>query len=284
MTDTSRQERLRNRVRAVARRVRRRWKAILLALLVVFAVVAVGVVIYLENPYRGDSDRLAAIEDRDDVFLEVEDGTYVLQGGEITDETVGLIVYPGARVHPDSYLWTLAPVVANEDVVVMIPEMPLNLAILDSSAAEDLMDRHDGIDQWYVGGHSLGGAMACRYAARNDQRIDGVVHLASYCDESDDLRGTNLAVLSIQGTADGVIDRDTERANRHLLGDAAIVVEIDGMNHAQFGAYGDQRGDTSPTISDELAREQLIETLLEWLREETTGADTNAEKLVGTLP
>lgn len=272
--------------------MRSRWKGIVLGLLVVLAVIAVGVVIYLENPYRADGDRLAAIEDRDDVVLEVKDDTYVLHGGEITDETVGLIVYPGARVHPDSYVWTLAPVVANGDVVVMIPEMPLNLAILDSSAADGAMDRHDEIDRWYVGGHSLGGAMACRYAARNDQRIDGVVHLASYCDDSDDLRGTNLAVLSIQGTADGVIDRDTERANRALLGDATTVVEIDGMNHAQFGAYGDQRGDDAPAISDELAREHLVETLLEWLRDDAgalEATDSNADfgfdsKTVVTVP
>ncbi|MCU4751985.1 alpha/beta hydrolase [Halobacteria archaeon AArc-curdl1] len=292
MTDASRQHRLRKRIRNTATLIQNRWKAILLTLLLVLAVVAVGIVLYLENPYRGDSGRLAAIEDRDDVVLEVEDGTYVLHGGEITDETVGLVVYPGARVHPDSYIWTLAPVVANEDVVVLIPEMPLNLAILDSSAADDVMDRHDEIDQWYVGGHSLGGAMACRYAARNDERVDGVVHLASYCDDSDDLRETDLAVLSVQGTADGVIDRDTERANRDLLGDAATVVEIDGMNHAQFGAYGDQRGDDAPAISDEYAREQLVEALLGWLRDEADSLEatnSNADfgldsKTVVTVP
>ena len=253
------------RLRAVGGAIRRRWRVIALLVLVVLIVGAVAGVVYLEMPYRGDADRLDEVEASDDVVLEHGDGEYVLRGGDVTDETVGVVFYPGARVHPEAYLWTLAPIVAEEDVVVVVPEMPLNLAILDSSAADDVMASHGEIDRWVVGGHSLGGAMACRYAADTDADLEGVLLFAAYCDDGDDLRGSNLPVLSVQGTADGVIDQGTERANRDLLGSDSRVVELEGMNHAQFGAYGDQRGDDPAEISDEAARDRLTAAVLEWL-------------------
>lgn len=233
-----------------------------------------GVGIYLETPARGDSDRLAAVDDREDIQIERVDGDYYIQGGPTTDETVGLVIYPGARVHPDSYIPTLAPIVAESDVLIVIPEMPLNLAIFNPGAAADVAEANPEIDRWVVGGHSLGGAMACRHTARGAD-VDGLLLLAAYCDADDDLRdvdstlernGTDgVQVLSIQGTEDGVINRERERANRPLLGPNASIVSIEGMNHAQFGAYGDQRGDNPATISDEAAGEYLVAMILEWL-------------------
>lgn len=240
------------------------------------ALVLVGLVavVYVETTYPGDPDRLNEADAYDGVSVDRDgngdgegdgDGDVVIRGDAFTADTVGIVFYPGARVHPESYAWTFAPLVADRDVVVVIPEMPLHLAVLDSNAANGVRDRYEEIDRWVVGGHSLGGAMACRYAASNPDRVVGVVLFAAYCDDGDDLRGSGLPVLSVQGTADGVVDAETERANRPLLGSDATVVEIDGMNHAQFGAYGDQRGDADPTIDDETARDRLLAVLDEWL-------------------
>ena len=255
-------------------RLKRRSRLILIILLLGIVVVTLGVGIYLETPARGDSERLAAIDDREDIQLERVDGDYYIQGGPITDETVGLVIYPGARVHPDSYVPTLAPIVAESDVLIVIPEMPLNLAVFNSGAAANVAEANPEINRWAVGGHSLGGAMACRHTARGAD-VDGLLLLAAYCDDDDDLRevassperngADGVHVLSVQGTEDGVIDRERERANRPLLGPNASIVSIEGMNHAQFGAYGDQRGDNPATISDEAAGEYLVVTILEWL-------------------
>ncbi len=267
MTGAEEQPREGSRLRRGLRTARRRWRTLAIVSLVILAVVAVAGIVFLETPYHGESDRLGEIHDRDDIVLERGDGTYVLRGGDVTEDTLGIVFYPGARVHPDAYVWTLAPVVAAEDVVIVIPEMPLNLAVLDSSAAADVKTTHKEIDRWAVGGHSLGGAMACRYASgADDGTLEGVVLFAAYCDDSDDLGDRGYSVLSVQGTADGVIDSDTERANRPLLGSDARIVEVEGMNHAQFGAYGDQRGDNAPEIDDEEARSELVEAVLEWIR------------------
>lgn len=256
-----------SRWRSALATVRRRWRAIALVFVLVVALAGVGVVAYLETPYRGDGDRVAAVHDREDVTLDRDDGAYVLRGGDPTEDAVGMVIYPGARVHPESYVWTLAPIAAERDVLIVIPEMPLNLAILDSDAADEVRNRHDDVDRWVVGGHSLGGAMACRHADGNPDDVDGLVLLAAYCDEDDDLRDDDLAVLSVQGTADGVVDRETERDNRDLLGDDATIVEVEGMNHAQFGAYGDQRGDDPAEIDDAAARDALVSAIVDWLDE-----------------
>lgn len=36
------------------------------------------------------------------------------------------------------------------------------------------------MNSWYVGGHSLGGAMAASYAAKHTDELDGLVLLAAY--------------------------------------------------------------------------------------------------------
>lgn len=38
--------------------------------------------------------------------------------------------------------------------------MPFKLAILNRKGANDILDRYNYIDNWYIGGHSLGGVMA----------------------------------------------------------------------------------------------------------------------------
>lgn len=43
--------------------------------------------------------------------------------------------------------------------------MPFNLAVLDSSAADGVINEFTNIQNWYIGGHSLGGAMAASYTA-----------------------------------------------------------------------------------------------------------------------
>ena len=270
------------RVRRAVVVLRTRWRTVALVVGLVVIVGTALVAFYVLTPYGPDDERVAAVESNPSVELDRYDGGYVLRGGSVTDDTVGLVFYPGARVDPGSYAWTLEPLVEAYDLLVVVPEMPLNFAFFDSGAADDVVADHPEIDRWAIGGHSLGGAMACRYAASNPETVDGVLLYASYCDESDDLRGTDLPVRSIQGAADGVIDAETERENRERLGERGDVVVIGGMNHAQFGAYGDQRGDEPATIDDETARDRLVEETSIWLETtvdavERSGADSGGD-------
>lgn len=150
--------------------------------------------------------------------------------------------YPGARVHRDAYIATWAQIVAATDTLVLIPRMPLNLAVFGQNQAASLMAAYPDIDTWWVGGHSLGGAMAASFAG--------------------DQPPGDLTVLSVSGSRDGLSTPTDIVERRPLLPDDAIMVEVEGMNHAQFGRYGPQRGDLPATINDDEATSRLLEAHL----------------------
>ena len=54
-------------------------------------------------------------------------------------------------------------------------------------------------------------------------------------------------------------------ASLALMPPGAERVSIEGATHAQFGDYGTQSGDGTPTISDEEARERLTDVLVPFL-------------------
>lgn len=262
-------------------RVGRHWPTIraqgkrLVGWLVVALVVAIVVaVVFLGTPYEGPSGSIAAVDD-EQVSLERTNGGYVIEPAT-GDPEAGLVFYPGARVDPGAYVGALAPLARDANVTVVVPHMPLNLAAVDYAvartglrpdAATVAMGRHSSIDRWYVGGHSLGGAMACRYARNNADSVAGLVLYGSYCDR--DLSGTRLAVLSVAGTSDTVLDWETYERNLANLPASATIAELQGINHTQFGSYTGQPGDTPTGTSYEQAHARLNAVAVPWLQNET---------------
>ncbi|WP_119822014.1 alpha/beta hydrolase [Halalkaliarchaeum desulfuricum] len=233
---------------------------------IVLAVAAGG--LYLELGQGPDPAALSAVEDDPDVTVTHTVGGHLVHSGPVSSDTTGIVLYPGGLVDPESYVPTAAAIAAGHDVAVVIPKMPYNLAILDVDRAGSARDAAPEIRDWYVAGHSLGGVAACRYAVANPEVVEGIVLFASYCDR--DLSDTDIRALSVLGTEDEVLDRDAEHRNRELLPASARIVEIEGMNHAQFGAYGSQRGDGTATIENEAARAQLAAEVVAWLEDRKT--------------
>jgi dienelactone hydrolase len=225
--------------------------------------------VYFGTPLRGSEAGIAAVESADDIVLEpTGEGGYVMRPpGGPTDR--GLVFYPGGRVHPDAYLATLAPLVTEAHLTVVVPKPPLNLAVLDPGAADAVVAAHPAVDRWYVGGHSLGGAMACRYAAGAGDRVAGLVLYASYCDR--DVSDRSLAVLSVTGSADAVLNREAYRAGLARLPADARVVELAGVNHSQFGDYTGQPGGAPASRSYDDAHAALRDVTLAWLHNQTAG-------------
>lgn len=242
---------------------RRRIAAVLV--LAVVLVVGAGAVVFLSGGYDADQEAVATATADDRVTVEETEVGYTVRSGPVTDDTTGLVLYPGARVDAESYVPTAASIAAEGDVLVVVPEMPLRLAVLDVDRADDARATVPEIDRWYVGGHSLGGSMACRYAATNAGELEGVVLMASYCDR--DLTGTDLRVLSLLGTEDEVLDRADEREARTRLPTESRIVELEGVTHSQFGAYGPQRGDGTPDVSDARARARIADEVVDWIAE-----------------
>lgn len=169
----------------------------------------------------------------------------------------GLIFYPGARIDPRSYA-PFAHVLAAEGYLVVIPRMPLNRAVLAPERAAAVMDEYSGVTRWAVGGHSLGGAMAARFARRHPERVQALLLWAAYPAERDSLADLNLPVWSEWATNDGLATPEKQKATRHLLPVRAAYGLIEGGNHAQFGWYGSQPGDGAAAISREEQQAQLL--------------------------
>ncbi|WP_418286811.1 alpha/beta fold hydrolase [Halorubrum sp. DTA46] len=233
------------------------------AVLLTVVLITGGTAAYFAVGAGPDAAALAAVEDDPDVTVERFDDRTVVRSGPVTEETVGLAYYPGARVNPESYVPTAAAIVSDRDVAVVVVEMPLNLAVLAPDRADDARDAVPKVESWAVGGHSLGGAMACRYAAENADEVDALVLHASYCDR--DISETDLRALTVLGAADGVIDSERERESRANLPADARIVELDGVNHAGFGAYGPQRGDTPVSTDPSVMRDRVGNATGQWL-------------------
>lgn len=175
----------------------------------------------------------------------------------------GLILYPGAGVEPAAYA-PLAVEIAEAGFFVTIQQAPLGLAILDSDMAQVSLDSYPDIGTWAVGGHSLGGAMAARFASQSSE-IDGLVLLASYPESGLDLTDSGLDVISIYGDRDLLATPDdVVGARPQLPGDTEFVL-VEGGNHAQFGSYGRQPRDGEASIPASEQRAIVAEAIVEFL-------------------
>jgi hypothetical protein len=176
----------------------------------------------------------------------------------------GLIFYQGARVAAEAYAVSLRAI-AEAGYTVVVPKMPLNFAVLNQNAADDIIASQPNLE-WAIAGHSLGGAMACSYA-KNAGKVKILIFWAAYCDKSFDLSSsTGVRVTSISGGLDGLATPEKIAATKQFAPASTKYIQIKGMNHAQFGDYGEQGGDNPPSLSSTQASEQLIAATLEALK------------------
>ncbi|WP_426452072.1 alpha/beta fold hydrolase [Paenibacillus sp. S-38] len=222
--------------------------------------------VYL-RPYEADEAARSAM--RGSSGVEVTEEAHWLrfqprstEGSAAAKPLPSVIFYPGGLVQPESYA-PLASRLAGEGCTVYIARMPLNLAVFGQDLAEELLQREPQGD-FVIGGHSLGGSMAARFAAAHPDRLRGVFFLAAYADEGGSLRDTGLPVLSLAGTKDGVLNRERMEAGRAHVPGSAAYLSIEGGNHAGFGSYGPQRGDGEAAIPPEEEWERTVDALKNW--------------------
>jgi len=227
----------------------KRKRRILVAALItitLLAAIIVACALYVNDYYRADESAIDAFMPMNDVKVsEGENGVTVF---EPKNATAGLIFYPGGKVEHTSYAPLMAAC-ASEGVLCVLVKMPFNLAVFDMNAADGIQESFPEIEDWYIGGHSLGGSMAASYIAKHTDEFDGLILLGSY--STADLSATDLAVLSIYGSEDGVMNREKYDTNKANLPDDLIEVVIEGGNHACFGMYGAQNGDGAASITNE---------------------------------
>lgn len=227
-------------------------KIILIAILSVLLVLSAGTVIYIHDYYHAEAEAMTILENpQDSVTIETKNNMIIF----LPEHPVaGFIFYPGGKVQCEAYAPLLEDLAAQNILCVLI-RMPGNLAVLNRNAADGIPEEYPEITKWYIGGHSLGGAMAASYVSEHTDDFSGLVLLAAY--STADLSDSGLSVLSVYGTEDGVMNRDSYAKNASHLPKNSTEVLIEGGCHAQFGAYGAQDKDGTPSITGE---EQIRQT------------------------
>ena len=216
---------------------------------------------WVATPYKSSSVANTALISDDNV--EVNIGDFISFTPKHTEATKGLILYPGAKVDAKAYA-PLAKGVAKEGYEVIIVDMPLNFAMLGTNKAEKVIKEYPHIQSWTIGGHSLGGVAASKFTIDNPQ-IDGLILLASY-PMGDELKNLGVDVLSIWGSKDGVLNFENLIASKMKLPIDTKYVEIEGGNHAQFGDYGQQKGDHDAIISAEKQLQITEDSITDFLK------------------
>ena len=164
----------------------------------------------------------------------------------------GFIFYPGGLVSYEAYLPLLVKCAKNGIACVLI-QMPSDFAILNLNAAVRVQKRFTQVADWYIGGHSLGGAMAATYVSSCAEKFRGLVLLAAY--STSDLTSTKLKVLSVYGNKDGVLNMEKYAKYRSNLPQNFTEIVIEGGNHGNFGSYGNQKGDGDALIAADVQQE-----------------------------
>ena len=227
--------------------------------LTVVAVIAlllfVACAFYLGDYYHADMDVIHEFTTENPVEMRNDQAGNLVFEPELETVTTGLIFYPGGKVEHTAYI-PLMKALASEGIFGILVEMPFRLAVLDINAAEGLQEQYPEIENWYIGGHSLGGSMAAAYLEKHANEYEGLILLGSY--SASDLSQTELEVLSVYGSEDTVLNREKYEAGKGNLPDDFVEVVLAGGCHAYFGMYGAQEGDGTPMITNE---EQIARTV-----------------------
>lgn len=213
-------------------------------LVIVAATVICG--LYLSNYYHADEDRIAAFAPMNEVSVtELDNGSIVF---DVKDAKNGFIFYPGGKVENEAYKPLMASL-ASRGILCILVDMPFNLAVFDVNAADGITEDYPNVENWYIGGHSLGGAMAASYVSGHTDSFDGLVLLGAY--STADLSGTDLDVLSVYGSEDKIMNSEKYEEYRSNLPKSFTETVIEGGCHAYFGMYGLQDGDGTAGITCE---------------------------------
>lgn len=223
---------------------RKQWLRAGGIVLLVLAILTGAFFWYVSDYYRAEDVALEVMAQKNGIS--VQDNLTVLSPSYPTDTAV--IFYPGAKVEAEAYL-PLLDQIRQTGVTCVLIHMPFHMAIFDADAAEDVIVQFPEIQHWYIAGHSMGGAMASKFAADHPDQVDGLILMGAYIygDYPDE------DTLTIYGSLNQSVEDHIDYTEN--------IVEIEGGNHAQFGNYGPQKGDLPATITAEEQQRQTAEAI-----------------------
>lgn len=204
---------------------------ILIAILSFIISLIVAASIYLNNYNHADVKTDKYLKSSENVKVDKIKNGYFFDGNGEKDL---IIFYPGAKVEAKAYAPLLYNLAENGYDAVLV-EMPFNIALLGKNKADEIINNYS-YENYYLAGHSLGGAVASMYISNHDN-IKGLILLASYSTKE-----INIPVLSIYGSEDGVLKLDAYNKNKNNIKNIEEHI-IDGANHSGFAYYNTQSDD-----------------------------------------
>ena len=166
---------------------------VIICVLISFAVMLAGGFILLNIHYSAEERAVEAFSKQGGVKVTEIDGGYFIDG---KGDKTALIFYPGAKVDSEAYM-PLMEKIADGGVDCFLLKMPMRIAILNSNAADKIIENYN-YDKWILSGHSMGGMIAASYCAEHEN-VDGAALLAAYPIKK---IPDGKAVLSVYGTED----------------------------------------------------------------------------------
>ena len=228
---------------------RKKWLIAGGIVLLLLAILAGAFFWYVSDYYRAKDVALQVLAQ--DSGITVQDNLTILSPSSPTDTAI--IFYPGAKVEAEAYL-PLLDQIRQIGVTCILVDMPFHMAIFDADAADQIMAQFPEFQHWYIAGHSMGGAMASKFASDHPDQVDGLILMGAY------IYGNypDEKTLTIYGSLNQNVEDHIDYTEN--------IVEIEGGNHAQFGNYGPQKGDLPASISAQEQQAQTVAAIEEFLQ------------------
>ncbi|GAB6438446.1 MULTISPECIES: alpha/beta hydrolase [Bacillus] len=232
----------------------KKWmKIVLYSLLGILLMGSITFFVWSQFTYKPTKEALSLVEGK-------KDEDHIVFGEK--EAKIGIIFYQGAKVEVEAYSY-LGESLAKDGYFVVMPKLPLNLAILGINAVDSVMEQYPEVQKWYVAGHSMGGAMISKYAFQHEDKVDGIIFLGSY--PADDFSTKSIPMLSIYGEIDALATVEKIENNKKLMSKNTTMHMIKGGNHAHFGMYGEQKGDNASLITAKAQRDETVKVIEQWL-------------------
>lgn len=229
-------------------------KRLLIIIPILLVILVIAFLVWANVAYEPKSEA--------EVYVEQTNSSELTFGSP--DASQGIVFYQGGKVEEEAYAY-LGHRLAEEGYFVVIPRLTLNLAILDGDRASEVLESYPDIKEWYIGGHSLGGAVASSFAIEHPNEISGLFFLAAYPIE--DMSDTDIPTLTIYGENDGVAVLSDQKEKESLLSSSAEIHLIKGGNHANYGMYGEQKGDNPSPLSPKQQIDETVSIINNWIEE-----------------
>ena len=222
-----------------------------------FFYVIILIILFLAgiNNYGASNEAVQYLKNTENVKVsKIEEG-YFFDGPR---EKSAIIFFPGARVQYTAYSKLMYKIAENGQDCFLL-SVPLNLAFFNKNKPDKIIKGYN-YEKWYMSGHSLGGAVACIYASDNQEKVTGIISLASYPTKE---IPSNIEYISFYGEEDKILNFEKFENSKKYLPDNYQIFVIDGGNHSGFANYGNQKGDGKSKITSDEQQNYVAEKISE---------------------